>query len=311
MASTLSSSPSFPTPIPQQPLGKPSHSPSPFILPSPTSISSPTASPTLSSSPFPCYDCAVPSSQRSPILSSSMRNSPEPSLTHRLSAFKQQFLPQLQRLLGDERYRVFNEENLRLQALHRGSAYPPLSIGDVAPDFILPDQEGRLVHLADLLLTQHVIVHFYRGSWCPYCNLALQAHAQYCGEYDDFGATMVAITPSLPQKTAEQMAAHHFPFPLLTDTHLETIPAYHLISTLTTELKALHMAADGLGIDLAAFYGDDKGNLPIPATYVIEKGSGRIVWAHVDADFTVRADPLDIIEALQELRQAEESLREF
>ena len=263
----------------------------PTIPPSPSpSLPSSSSSHSSSTSP-PCTDCSTPPPHSS-------------SLTHRLTAFKTSFLPQLQRLLGDERYRTFSLHNLHLQSLT--TPRPALSVGDYAPPFSLPDHTGQLTHLHDLLSSHHVIVHFYRGSWCPYCNLALQAHAEFSAEYDDYGATFVAITPSLPSKTEEQMREHAFPFPLLTDTHLEVIPAYHLLAPLTPELIHLHKACDGLNVDLGAFYGNELGQLPIPATFIIERGSGRIVWAHVDADFTVRADPLDIIEKLQELRIAEE-----
>ena len=248
----------------------------------------------------------IPPSTPSPSDSACNECTPDPdSLTLRLSAFKRSFLPQLQRILGDERYRAFTEQNAQLQALH--PEQHALRVGDVAPDFALPNQHGDVVHLGTLLQSHHVIVHFYRGSWCPYCNLALQAHATYFHEYDDFGGLFLAITPQLSAKTAAQMAEHNFPFHILSDAHLETIPAYHLMLQLTPELRAIHTATDGLNVDLATFYGDNLGKLPIPATYVIERNTGRIVWAHVDADFTLRADPLDIIERLQEMKREEDT----
>ena len=264
-------------------------------------------SPSLHAPPSPSSCACSLSPSPTPTPTPTPTPPPTSSLTHRLTAFKSTFLPQLQRLLGDERYRTFSLHNLHLQSL----THPTLHVGDLAPPFSLPDPTGRVVDLTTLLSTHHVIVHFYRGSWCPYCNLALQAHAEFVAEYDDYGATFVAITPSLAHKTMEQMRAYQFPFPLLTDAGLDVIPSYHLLAPLTPELVDLHTAKDGLDVDLGAFYGNELGNLPIPATFVIERGTGRIVWAHVDADFTQRADPLDIVEKLQELRMAEEEEADF
>lgn len=224
------------------------------------------------------------------------------SLTQRISAFKETFLPQLRALLGDDKYNEFQQQNADMA--RSGVERDALTVGDMAPDFALPSWDGRIVHLKDELASRHVIVHFYRGSWCPYCNFALAAHSEYVDEYDDYNAQFIAITP-VQQPAHELSPGVSYPFPLLSDSHLEVIPAYRLLFTLPDSLRAIHTDAALLNIDLTAYYGSGSGELPIPATYVIERGSGRIVWAHVDADFTHRADPLDIIEKLQEMRQKE------
>ena len=227
---------------------------------------------------------------------------PSDSLTTRLTAFKQTFLPQLRALLGDDKYNEFQQENERMA--RSGIERFALTVGDLAPDFSLPSWDGRVVRLQDELEHKHVIIHFYRGSWCPYCNFALAAHSEYVDEYDDFGSQFIAITPA-QQPAHELSSGVSYPFPILSDAHLEVIPAYRLLFTMSDTLRAIHMNAAQLNIDLTAYYGSDRGELPIPATYIIERGSGRIVWAHIDADFTHRADPLDIIEKLQEMRQQE------
>ena len=224
------------------------------------------------------------------------------SLNQRISAFKETFLPQLRALLGDDKYNEFQEENARL--VRSGVERNALTVGDLAPDFSLPSWDGRIFHLQAELAQKHVIIHFYRGSWCPYCNFALAAHSEYVDEYDDYNAQFIAITP-VKQPAHEVSPGVSYPFPILSDSHLEVIPAYRLLFAMPDTLRHIHMNARMLNIDLSAYYGSDKGELPIPATYVIERGSGRIVWAHVDADFTHRADPLDIIEKLQEMRERE------
>ena len=229
--------------------------------------------------------------------------SPKPdSLTQRISAFKETFLPQLRALLGDDKYNEFEQENTRMAG--SGVERLALNVGDMAPDFALPSWDGRVFHLKEQLAAKHVIVHFFRGAWCPYCNFALAAHSEYVDEYDDFDAQFIAITP-VQQPAHELQPGVSYPFPLLSDSHLEVIPAYRLVFTMPATLRAIHQNAQMLNIDLNAYYGNDRGELPIPATYIVERGTGRIVWAHVDADFTHRADPLDIIEKLQEMRQTE------
>ena len=230
------------------------------------------------------------------------------SLTQRISTFKETFLPQLRQLLGDDKYTEFQEENARLNS--SGIERDALTVGDLAPDFSLPSWDGHIFHLQEELMHKHVIIHFYRGSWCPYCNFALAAHSEYVDEYDDYNAQFIAITP-VKQPTHELSPGVSYPFPILSDSHLEVIPAYRLLFAMGDQLRHIHLNARMLNIDLSAYYGSDAGELPIPATYVIEKQTGRIVWAHVDADFTHRADPLDIIEKLQEMRETERAANEM
>jgi len=231
---------------------------------------------------------------------------PTESLTSRIATFKQQFLPQLREILGEEKYNLFQAENSRMAS--SGLEKQALKVGDIGPDFTLPNYDGSMYNLNNELQSHHVIVHFYRGAWCPYCNFSLQAHSEFLDEYDDYNATFVAITPQLPEviTTSVNQADHQYAFPILSDNHLEVIPAYHLLFTLSPELQQIHI--NGLNVSLAQYYGNDKGDLPIPATYILERKTGKIVWAHVEWDFTVRADPLDIIEELQKLKTQEESV---
>ena len=264
------------------------------------------ASPHLTIHPIVRGSASDLSSNHSSASSASCSDCPSASshtpLTQRISAFKETFLPQLRLLLGDDKYSEFQEENARL--VRSGIERHALTVGDLAPDFALPSWDGRFVHLKDELAHKHVIIHFYRGSWCPYCNFALAAHSEYVDEYDDYNAKFIAITP-VQQPAHEVTPGVAYPFPVLSDAHLEVIPAYRLLFTMSDTARAIHLDPKLLNVDLSAYYGTDKPELPIPATYIVERGSGRILWAHIDADFTHRADPLDIIEKLQEMRLQE------
>lgn len=139
---------------------------------------------------------------------------------------------------------------------------------------------------------------FYRGSWCPYCNLALRSLQQHHGEFTDRGAHLVAVSPQVPDASLSLAEKHALDFTVLSDVGSETAKAYGLAFELPDDLAA---AYDTLGIPLDRVNGGHPRTLPVPATYVIDQG-GVIRWAFVDADYTKRAEPADILTALDALR---------
>ena len=220
---------------------------------------------------------------------------PKVSLTSRLSALDQTVSSELRQQLGADQFALFQRENQLLQQRYASQKQKPVTVGDLAPDFLLPDQNGEEVRLSSLLQSSHVVIHFYRGSWCSFCNVTLQAHSEYQQEYESLDAVFIAVTPSVPEMTAVQHDCSHYSFPILSDVGGAVVAAYRLQLALTPALLRIHTDSSGLGINFTAHYRDDRGQLPIPATYIVERKSGRIVWAHVNADYKQRAEPVDIM----------------
>ncbi|AOX02023.1 alkyl hydroperoxide reductase [Moorena producens PAL-8-15-08-1] len=175
-----------------------------------------------------------------------------------------------------------------------------LNVGDKAPNFTLPNAVGKLVELQDLLATGAVVISFYRGQWCPYCNLELRALQQFLPEMQKLGATLVAISPQTPDNSLSTTEKNHLTFEVLSDVGNKIAKEFGLVFTVPEELRPVYQS---FGIDLPAHNGDETFELPIAATYVINP-HGIITHAFVDLDYTKRLDPEEIVSALQTLAVA-------
>lgn len=172
-----------------------------------------------------------------------------------------------------------------------------LRAGHRAPDFTLPDAAGQPVQLTELLKGGPVVLVFYRGNWCPYCNLQLRAYDQALAQFQAYGANLVAVspqTPDLTRLTAEEKDLH---FPVLSDAGNAVARQYGLAYQIG---GAVYNTLHGVGIDLAAFNGDTSGELPLTGTFVIAQ-DGHIAWATTEASFKQRPDPALILAALAQL----------
>lgn len=172
-----------------------------------------------------------------------------------------------------------------------------LGVGDAAPAFSLPNAHGEEVRLSDLLGRGPVVVSLYRGGWCPYCNLELRALKEKLPEIEALGASLVAIAPEKPDKVAETGARHALEFEVLSDQGNRVSRQFGLVFSLPESIRAIYA---GFGTDLPAYNGDDRFELPLPATYVI-RPDGEIAYAFVDADYTRRMEPAEIVEVLKSL----------
>jgi peroxiredoxin len=171
-----------------------------------------------------------------------------------------------------------------------------LRVGDRAPDFTLPDATGKTVKLSELLSQGPVVVTWYRGAWCPYCNIALRGFQNRLPEIRSAGATLVAISPQTPDHSLSTAEKGHLEFAVLSDRGNKTAHAYGVA------YQVPRVVADQMKgrLDLAKFNGDESGELPLGATYVIDR-EGVIRYAFVDADYRKRAEPSDVIAALRGL----------
>lgn len=169
--------------------------------------------------------------------------------------------------------------------------------GDPAPDFTLPDASGRPVRLADLLQQGPVVVTWYRGGWCPYCNLQLAAYQEALGDMKAAGATLVAISPQLPDSSISTKEKNHLEFTVLSDVGNKVARQYGLVYTLSPELVQAFKGR----LDLPKYNGDESWELPVTGTYVIAR-DGKIAYAFVNADYRKRAEVSEVIDALRALK---------
>jgi len=170
-----------------------------------------------------------------------------------------------------------------------------LKVGDTVPEFTLQGTDGTPVSSADLLAKGPVVITFYRGGWCPYCNLTLRSLQRSDSELSSAGATLVAITPETMAKAKATRDEAGLGYLVLSDPELKVAKEFGVAFKLDPELKAVY---EGFGIKLPEWNGDDSWSLPLPATYVAD-GSGKITWAYVDVDYTKRAEPSDIVTAVK------------
>jgi peroxiredoxin len=171
-----------------------------------------------------------------------------------------------------------------------------LKVGDHAPDFELPNAAGKKVKLSDLTARGLVIVTWYRGGWCPYCNIALRGFHKSLPEIRATGASLVAISPEMPNNSMSTAEKNHLDFDVLSDRGNKVGHAYGLVykipNVITEQFKGR--------LDLAKYNGDDSAELPLGATYVIDR-EGIIRYAFVDADYRKRAEPSTVISVLRGL----------
>jgi peroxiredoxin len=169
-----------------------------------------------------------------------------------------------------------------------------LKVGDTAPSFLLEDPEGALVSSTYLLGQGPLIVSFYRGVWCPYCNMELQALQEGLPSYRAAGANLVAISPQTATNSRKSARDNGVGFPILVDPGNEVAAAFGLRFELPDYLIELYM---GFKNDLPAFNRDDSWTLPMPGRFVIGQ-DGVILYAEVNADYTLRPEPSDLLKVL-------------
>jgi peroxiredoxin len=169
------------------------------------------------------------------------------------------------------------------------------------PDFVLPDTEGRLVALSDHLARGPVIVQFFRGVWCPYCKLMLNALVETLPEIRAAGASLLALTPEIGPWARAAKPDPSAPFTVLSDVDCGVGLAAGVVFRIPPIYHALISRA---GVDIGDRHGNGADFLPVPAAFVLD-GDGRVAWRFINVDFTRRAAPERILAALQRLNGAQ------
>ena len=173
-----------------------------------------------------------------------------------------------------------------------------IKIGEKAPFFELPNQEGILQSLDTLLDKSPLVITFYRGDWCPYCNLQLRALQAKLGEIQALGATLVAISPQVPDGSLTKSEISAMEFMVLSDQDAKVASEYG-VAWEVPEFLLEHMRVDR-SLDLAEINNGNATVLPIPATFILGR-DGIVAWNYVNVDYRIRSEPDEIIEALKML----------
>ncbi len=170
-----------------------------------------------------------------------------------------------------------------------------LKVGDRAPAIVLDNAKGDTVDVGSLLKSGPVIVTFYRGGWCPFCNLELRAYQELLPQIKQAGASLVAISPEKPDESLSTAEKNTLTFEVLSDLDQKVGRAFGLVYEFTEEVKSVYHF---FGLDIPARNGTPgEWALPVSATYVIGP-DGVIVYADLDTDYRDRADPQDVLKAL-------------
>ena len=170
-----------------------------------------------------------------------------------------------------------------------------LKEGDKFPDFILPSAEGKLVSLTTLLERGPLIISFFRGEWCPFCHLMLTALAEALPEIEAAGASLLALTPETSGFPLAMKLRSNARFEVLSDVDCGVGLAAGIIFRMPKPYRA---RLESTGVNFSQRYGNTAWFMPVPASFIITQ-DGRVAWRFVDADFTHRAEPADIIKALR------------
>jgi peroxiredoxin len=174
---------------------------------------------------------------------------------------------------------------------------PGIKVGEKAPDFNLPNAFGKPVTLSEELKKGPVVLVFYRGAWCPFCNLHLHALHENLSHFKKYGAQLILVTPQTPDKSSEQIKKDGYPFEVLSDLDSQVIKDYKLFFKLGSDLVSVYKK---VGLDIESFNGKGRNELPIPGAFVIDK-KGIVRAMQAETDYKKRMEPAEIIEILKKL----------
>ncbi|WP_394749921.1 peroxiredoxin-like family protein [Spongiimicrobium salis] len=200
----------------------------------------------------------------------------------------------LQDMLPQDALEVFDNDAENLQVEH--SAILKLAIGDIAPDFSLPNAVNEAVKLSDLLTKGKVVLSFYRGTWCPYCNLQLAHYQGELSKIHSLGANLVAISPQIPDESLSIKEKNELDFEVLSDPGNLVARAY--VAVFKNANDPVN-TMENLGFDFDSHYSDTSRELPVPAVFIIET-DGTVSFAKsLGGDYRNRVDAAEIIHALE------------
>lgn len=202
-------------------------------------------------------------------------------------------IQQLGEMLPPEKLAIFNNDAKQLGEQY---AFPlKLNAGDKAPQFSLPNAEGKTIYLKDVLQQGAVVLTFYRGVWCPYCNLQLKNYQQILPQIKKAGANLIAVSPMTPDNSSQMMKSNELQFEVLSDVGNKV--AYQFTTVIKNPQTSIQAMAD-LGYDFHGFYGDHSAELPVPATFVIARDGTILFAGSGGGDYRDRVEAMAILDIL-------------
>ncbi|MCS6562602.1 MULTISPECIES: peroxiredoxin-like family protein [Curtobacterium] len=217
---------------------------------------------------------------------------PQETIARRVDEFNVGFTAQI----GPELSTVFDREQADLRAA--GVPVAALGEGDSAPDAELLDATGSATSLRQIRGGAPTVLVFYRGAWCPYCNLTLRTYQQeLLPALQDRGAQLVAVSPQTPEGTEQAIANGELAFPVLSDPENALAGRFGVVTAPSTEARAAHAQ---LGFDVADSNADGTAAIPFPSVFVIDE-DGVVRFADVHVDYTSRTEVATVLEALDSL----------
>ena len=170
-----------------------------------------------------------------------------------------------------------------------------LKVGDTSPSFELPDHDGKTVSSANLLAQGRLVLLFIRGRWCPFCVGQMEAMSYVAAAIAAAGASLVAVSPQTEKQAFFMRDQHKLAFPLLVDAHNQLARRFGLVYRVPEEQQGLYRSTF---VNLPFTNGDDSWELPIPATFVVDR-DGSILFASANEDYTDRPEPLEILSVVE------------
>ena len=171
-----------------------------------------------------------------------------------------------------------------------------LAVGAAAPSFQLPDQDGKVVSSQELLRRGRLVICFIRGRWCPFCVAQLEAMNRGLSYVEKAGASLIAISPQTVKQAFFMRDQHQLRFPLLSDAGNQVARQFGLVYRVPEEQKQVYSRTF---VNLPFLNGDASWELPIPATYILER-DGRVLYASADPDYTRRPEPQEVVGLLDQ-----------
>ncbi|QMS92383.1 AhpC/TSA family protein [Nostoc edaphicum CCNP1411] len=188
-------------------------------------------------------------------------------------------------------------DSIKNELVYSGMIDQILKVGDIIPNFILPNAFGQLVEIEKLLASGAVVISFFRGSWCPFCNLELAGLQQALPAIQTLGASLIAISPQTTRHTISTVEKHELTYEVLSDRSNHIARQFGIVFQIPESLRPI---LNEKGHVLPRYNGDESFELPIPATFVVAQ-DGKIIYAFVDADYTKRLDPIEIVSILRNI----------
>ncbi|MEM7715455.1 MAG: peroxiredoxin-like family protein [Cyanobacteria bacterium P01_A01_bin.68] len=182
-------------------------------------------------------------------------------------------------------------DNVTEEVISSGIAHQSLKVGDMIPDFALPNHNGELIEIKQIFKRGATIISFYRGTWCPFCNLELKALEQALPAISMLGGTVVTISPQTFVKSPQSIEEKKLNFEMLIDKRNQVARQFNIVFKIPKKSRSYYRS---IGIYLPKYNGDASFELPIPATFIVNQ-DGKINYAYVEPDHTQRLDPVEII----------------